>query len=156
MKELRKYVPDGGECEEKFALCIIEAFFNLMALYLKRTTSDSPRRTISVQQLRTELKVYAWSGFVEWIDENASDCEYDEVMEKMGHLALVMERSDFGLPGVVSRFWLECLYDVVGTSVWRDESVKRSEMERKVACGAVVAAGVWGLMAGVAWACGCW
>lgn len=138
---LRTYYPPGPNADKEAALVMLESFFTLVTLYLQRTTTNAPR-TISTQQLRAELKVYAWSGFEEWVENHCGKRVYEEVMSRMEHRAFLMESSGFGMPGVVSRFWLECLDDVVGTLVWRDDGVKRSEAAFEMDCYAPWVAGV--------------
>ena len=154
LKKLRNYFPNREP--KQIALAILEEFFNLMTLYLTRTLSTTNQRSLSVRDLRLELKLYAWTGFLDWIAEYCDIRTEEMVYHRMVHESDIMETADFGLPGAVSKIWQGCLNDVVGVLVWRDEEVKKSKADGKIVCFGMAALGGYALAAGLAFVCGYW
>jgi hypothetical protein len=125
---LGAYWPNRVGSEDRIAIAIVEQFFNLVTLYLSRKFSPAATSlTITVQQLRSDLKVYAWTGFAEWLHKYCDVRTVKKVHAQTGRDSSIMEAANFGVPGAVSNVWLECLEDVVGFLVWRDEEVKRQK-----------------------------
>jgi hypothetical protein len=125
---LGAYWPNRVGSEDRVAIAIVEQFFNLVTLYLShKLTPAAKPLTIIVDQLRADLKVYAWTGFAEWLNKYCDVRTVKKVHAQTGRDSSIMEATDFGVPGAVSRLWLECLDDVVGVLVWRDEEVKRQK-----------------------------
>jgi hypothetical protein len=125
---LGAYWPNRVGSEDRVAIAIVEQFFNLVTLYLSRKLTPAAKSlTITVDQLRADLKVYAWTGFAEWLNKYCDVRTVKKLHAQKGRDSSIMEAADFGVPGAVSRLWLECLDDVVGVLVWRDEEVKRQK-----------------------------
>lgn len=75
------------------------------------------RRTIRDEDLQRELKLHAWTGFVEWVENHCDALTLKRIHHKKFCNARIMELADFGLAGAVSRVWWQCLDVVVGVLV---------------------------------------
>jgi hypothetical protein len=115
---------------------LVEEFFEIVYQYVERTTREAGKTSLTIQQLRTELHVYAATGLKDWIEINCDDLNKDllrVVGESFHDPGKVMEAVDFGRAGEVSKLWREWSNHVVGVLMWRNEEVRRCEIDRLIA-----------------------
>jgi hypothetical protein len=130
MSTVRGEAPCGPEDAARDL--IISPLFKLLQMYLERTTRGTNSRTITPQDLGAELKVYLYTGLAEWINEHSNYWERQEILENCPGKRLVLEAANFGMPGAVSKLWVECLDNVVRLFVWRHVQVQKAKANQKV------------------------
>lgn len=106
------------------AIEVSEMFFRGMRTYFNRTLCTLGGRNLTVHQLRSEVDVYIWTMYREWVSYHYDDATVDQLTCDGGLRGIVLH-ANYGAPGAVLRFWQECAYDVVGLVVWRDDEARR-------------------------------
>jgi hypothetical protein len=134
---IRQHWPGRVARAERVLAALVEEFFKLVYQYVERITREAGKISLTVQQLRTELHVYAATGLKEWIEINSDDSNKDLLLRVVGEPfhdpGKVMETVDFGRAGEVSKLWREWSHDVVGLLMWRNEEVRRCKIDRLIA-----------------------
>ncbi|KAL5119193.1 hypothetical protein ACEQ8H_002903 [Pleosporales sp. CAS-2024a] len=111
---------------------VVSFLFRLLSLYFERTMRDVEIREVTPKQLRLELKVFLWSGMMDWVDRCCTEWEYDEIMDDCPETHMILEAACFGLPGLVSQLWQGCLDDVVHSFTWRHEQTRKYRAKQTV------------------------
>jgi hypothetical protein len=127
--------------EKALALRASETFFGGMHLYFSRTLRSSFHRNLTNQELRDELDVYLRTMLRDWVDMYYCGRDEDRVLQHRA--AARLQYATFGAPSAVLAFWRECVEDVVGRIVWRDEEVRRVKMESMAYMALLGLAVVW-------------
>jgi hypothetical protein len=111
------------------AISTTQRFFNIMHLYFTRTL-QSKHRTLTIRQLRAELNVYMWTMLQEWVEAYCDNATVAETYAR--HPCEIAQVKASAAPGEVSKVWEQCVDEVVGLLVWRDEEVKQARIDRIV------------------------
>lgn len=125
---MRAYAPRAPECA---ARDIVASAFKLISLHSERTMQDIDSRKVTPHDLRAELKVYPWTGLEDRIENHSKQWERDEILGSTDP-RFTLEAANFGLAGVVSKLWTECLDDIVRLFIWRDSQVRRCRANQAV------------------------
>lgn len=71
-KELLEKISRCFGDEERGAIFVESHFFDTMSSYFDRTLRENSRRTITLCDLRTELQVYLWTSFSDFLWKHCS------------------------------------------------------------------------------------
>jgi hypothetical protein len=121
---------DYTDDEEYVTLGAVRHFFSLMRIYFDRTLHSPGHRLVTIDQLRCELDVYVWTLLSEWVQAHCDDETRDWVLQENGPTCV--SNANFGAPAAVLELWYECVEDVVGVLIWRDEEVRWRRAESGV------------------------
>jgi hypothetical protein len=134
---IHQHWPGRATRAERVLAALVEEFFKLVYQYVERITREAGKISLTVQQLHTELHVYAATGLKEWIEINSDDSNKDLLLRVVGEPfhdpGKVMETVDFGRAGEVSKLWREWSNDVVALLMWRNEAVRRCKIDGLIA-----------------------
>ncbi|KAH6883379.1 hypothetical protein BKA58DRAFT_375003 [Alternaria rosae] len=123
----RAMLADFGQDEEVTTRDAIHRFFYLMRMYFGRTLHSPRHRVVSIEQLRCELDVYVWTLLDEWVTKYCDRETQRLVLENNGPMCIL--DATFGAPAAVLGLWYECVEDVLGVLIWRDEEVRWRRLE---------------------------
>jgi hypothetical protein len=147
---LRAAVRDTFGDDERYATGgAVHHLFHLMRIYFDRTLSSAGHRVMTIDQLRCELDVYVWTLLWEWVELYCDEETQSWVLQDGGPMCVL--NADFGAPAAVLELWDECIENIVGILVWRDEEVRWRRVESVVVLCflvvmflLVVVLGLWG------------
>ena len=123
----RAMLADFGQDEEVTTRDAVHRFFYLMRVYFDRTLHSPGHRVVSIEQLRCELDVYVWTLLDEWVMKYC-DRETQRLMLKHNGPECIFHAT-FGAPAAVLELWYECVENIVGVLIWRDEEVRWRRLE---------------------------
>jgi len=123
----RAMLADFGQDEEVATRDAVHRFFYLMRVYFDRTVHSPGHRVMSIEQLRCDLDVYVWTLLDEWVMKYCDRETQRLVLKDNGPFCIL--NATFGAPAAVLELWYECVEDVVGVLIWRDEEVRWRRLE---------------------------